>query len=122
MGNVTNVNAPEQNHIEWVVNDELLQQFKSASNKQEFYSPFFRSNDGTLWRIQFYPNGNTESAKDNCSIFLESVKLASHKKQIGVNYLLEVAEVNWKKESGYKFMKDGATWGATKSFEKSKIE
>eukprot|EP01084_Bolivina_argentea_P073519 133409_1 len=107
---------------EWVVKDELLQQFKSASNKQKFNSPSFRSNDGTFWRIQCFPNGYNESAKDNCSIFLESVKLASDKKQIGVNYLLEVDEINWKTDLGSTFKKDGKSWGFTKAFEKSKIE
>eukprot|EP01084_Bolivina_argentea_P305044 526927_1 len=47
----------KENSIKWVVKDELLQRIKSATNMQKFYSPFFRSNDGSVWRIKFYPNG-----------------------------------------------------------------
>eukprot|EP01084_Bolivina_argentea_P003231 6042_1 len=115
MGNVTDVD----NCIEWIVKDNLLQQFKSATHGKKFVSPSFRTNDDTLWKISFDSNGYTKSEKDNCCLYLKLHKLSANKKQIGVNCLLEVGEANWKGQFGYTFKKNGERWGITNAFKKS---
>eukprot|EP01083_Nonionella_stella_P209056 758137_1 len=79
--------------IEWEVTGDLFQQFKDAKHKQEFYSPQFTTNDGTIWMIKFYPRGRT--SPDYCSIYLECVKLSANKTQIGVNWPFNIAELDW---------------------------
>eukprot|EP01083_Nonionella_stella_P251647 868028_1 len=87
--------------IEWKITGDLLQQCQEAKHKSEFFSPEFKTIDGTKWRIQFYPRGY--KSPDNCSVYLECVALASNKAKIGVNYSLEFVEVSWTKEDAKTF-------------------
>eukprot|EP01083_Nonionella_stella_P098618 277359_1 len=100
--------------IEWKVTGDLLQQFKDAKHKQEFYSPQFTTIDGTIWRIRFDPHGNT--SPDYCSIFLECVKLSGNKTQIGVNWSFNIAELDWVNDCEGTFKKDGQALGRPKPF------
>eukprot|EP01083_Nonionella_stella_P278234 946117_1 len=94
--------------IEWKVTGDLLQQFKDAKRKQEFYSPQFTTNDGNIWRIQFCPHGY--ESPDYCSIFLECVKLSGNKTQIGVNYSFNITEVDCGWDCAHTFKYDGDIW------------
>eukprot|EP01084_Bolivina_argentea_P182517 315067_1 len=110
---------PSKGLLKWEVTGDLLEQFKDAEAKKEFVSPDFKTDDGTTWRVQFYPRGKTS---DHCSFFLQSVTLAQNKARIGVNYCLNVLEVDWTNESAETFVKDGDTWGKNDAFKHEKID
>eukprot|EP01083_Nonionella_stella_P245260 852702_1 len=103
--------------IQWQVTGDLLQQFKD-SKKKAFYSPQFNTIDGTVWRLQFYPHGN--GSPEDCSIYLECVKLNANKPQIGVNYSFNIMELDWCFDCGYTF-KDGETHGFAEAFKVEKL-
>eukprot|EP01083_Nonionella_stella_P225956 802897_1 len=105
--------------IEWKVTRNLLQQFKKAKHKQVFYSPQFKTIDGTVWRIQFCPHGWVSPA--NCTIYLECVRLKADKKQIGVNYSFDFTELNWCYDGGNTFRYDGEARGLSKAFKAEKL-
>eukprot|EP01084_Bolivina_argentea_P282643 483858_1 len=109
----------EYGFLEWNIDGESMKQFKSAEKGKQFRSPSFKSLDGTVWRIKFMPNGR----KNYCCIALQLIKLSSNKFKIGVNYFLEVMEVNWKMNDGDTFKKDGKTHRGykIKMVERSKI-
>eukprot|EP01083_Nonionella_stella_P249902 863614_1 len=100
--------------IEWKVTGNLLQQFKNAKFKQAFYSPRFKTNDGTIWRIQFYPSGYVSEYK--CSIYLTCVKLNDYAKEIGVNFSFSIPELDWAWDTMYTFNDDDPSWGAFDPF------
>eukprot|EP01083_Nonionella_stella_P114495 338604_1 len=108
--------------IEWKVTGDLLQQFKDAKHKQEFYSPQFTTRDGTSWRIQFYPRGSRGTVSpDYCDIYLECVKLSGNKTQIGVNWSFNISEVDWVSDTADTFKKDGQANGKSKAFKAERI-
>eukprot|EP01083_Nonionella_stella_P019801 54943_1 len=117
--NITLITLPEQGILNWKVTGDLLQEFQGAQHKQEFVSPEFTTTDGTIWRIQFYPRGKTS---EHCSIFLQSLTLAPNKERIGVNYSLNIAEVDWCNDSAETFIKDGDTWGKNEAFLSKKLD
>eukprot|EP01083_Nonionella_stella_P207028 752483_1 len=100
--------------IEWKVTGNLLDQFKNAKHKQTFYSPQFQTIDGTIWRIQFCPHGY--KSPDDCSIYLECVKLNASKQPMGVCYSFKIREVDWCYDGGYTFKRDAHAWGVSKAF------
>eukprot|EP01083_Nonionella_stella_P194966 718610_1 len=105
--------------IKWEVTGNLLQQFKHAKHKQVFYSPQFQTIDGTIWRIQFCPHGYT--SPDDCSIYLECVKLNGSKKRMGVCYSFNIREMDWCVDSGFTFKRDGQAQGMSKPFKAEKL-
>eukprot|EP01083_Nonionella_stella_P127784 387091_1 len=78
--------------IEWRVEGDLLKKFKSASHDTVFHSPRFKTTDGTIWRIKFYPYG-CESRK-HCDIYLQCMTLNGTKQRIGANYSFNILS-NW---------------------------
>eukprot|EP01083_Nonionella_stella_P170359 579582_1 len=110
--------AEDYGTIEWKVTGDLLQQFKNAKHKSEFLSPEFKTIDGSKWRIQFYPRGY--NSPEDCSVYLECVALPSNKASIGVNYSLEVVEVNWTTD-GAKTSKKGSEYGKGKAFKRETL-
>eukprot|EP01083_Nonionella_stella_P195174 719209_1 len=100
--------------IEWKVTGDLLQQFKDAKhhNLQPLMELFKHE-------ILFYPRGDT--SPDYCSIYLQCVKMSGNKTQIGVNFSLDIAEVDWVHDAGETFKKDGQTWGRLKAFKAERI-
>eukprot|EP01083_Nonionella_stella_P068823 183036_1 len=105
--------------IEWKVTGNLLDQFKNAKHKQTFYSPQFQTIDGTIWRIQFCPHGY--KSPDDCSIYLEYVKLSPSKQRMGVCYSFNIREVDWCYDDGYTFQKSRQTCGYPKAFNANKL-
>eukprot|EP01083_Nonionella_stella_P013553 38157_1 len=105
--------------IDWRVTGNLLQQFKDAKHKDSFYSPQFKTVDGTLWRIQFYPHGN--KSQENCSICLECIKLNADKPRIGVNFSFNIDD--WVCDVADTFEGNGSTQslGLVDSFKKNKL-
>eukprot|EP01083_Nonionella_stella_P115223 341394_1 len=91
--------------IEWKITGNLLEQFKNAKHDQKFVSPQFETIDGTIWRILFYPHGNT--SPDDCSIYLECVELNASKQRMGVCYSFNIREVDWSIDDGATFENDG---------------
>eukprot|EP01083_Nonionella_stella_P110996 325268_1 len=110
--------------MEWKVIANLLQlcklkHFRNAKPKQPIYSPKFKTIDGSVWRMVFYPRGDT--SRDECSIHLECVELAANKASIGVNYSLNIAEVDWSHRGGRTFSNDGDTCVVSKAFKFAKL-
>eukprot|EP01083_Nonionella_stella_P175302 610099_1 len=105
--------------IQWQVTGDLLQQFKDSKHKKAFYSPQFNTIDGTAWRLQFYPHGY--ESPDDCSIYLECVKLNANKPQIGVNYSFNIMELDWCLDSEGATFKDGVRRGPTEAFKVEKL-
>eukprot|EP01083_Nonionella_stella_P312728 1119598_1 len=105
--------------MEWQVTGDLLQQFKDANHKEAFYSPQFTTTDGTIWRIQFYPCG-TKSPED-CSIYLECVKLNGAKPHISVNYSFNILELDWVCDSAETFKNDKHKFGKNTAFKAETI-
>eukprot|EP01083_Nonionella_stella_P025031 68951_1 len=91
--------------IEWKVNSDLMLQFKNAKHKQRFYSPQFKTVDGGIWRILFYPRGNKSSSQ--FSIYVQCVKLSAKKRRIGVNYSFNILELDWCDYNVHIFDNDG---------------
>eukprot|EP01083_Nonionella_stella_P207029 752484_1 len=95
--------------IEWKVTGSLLHRFKNATYCQKFRSPKFETTDGTIWRILFYPHG--DRSPDDCSIFLQCVKLNEATQPIGVNYSFDIMELDWCYDGGDTFRGMGKAWG-----------
>eukprot|EP01083_Nonionella_stella_P098372 276582_1 len=106
--------------IQWEITGNLLQQFKDAEHKQAFYSPQFRTISETIWRIIFYPRGDT--SPEDCSIYLECVKLNDKKQRIGVNYSLDIMELDWTWRMGSTFSNHNRTWGRSKVFKPERLD
>eukprot|EP01083_Nonionella_stella_P074700 202746_1 len=100
--------------IEWKITGNLLEQFKNAKHKQVFKSPQFETIDGSIWKIRFYPHGDT--SPDGCDIFLECVKLNVSKQQMSVCYSFSVTEMDWCYDGSQFFNRDSPTWGPAETF------
>eukprot|EP01083_Nonionella_stella_P179460 637252_1 len=87
--------------IQWKVTGNLLEQFKNAKHKQVFHSPQFETIDGTVWRICFDPHGWQSS--DDCSIYLQCVKLNGAKQRMGVCCSFDIMELDWGYDGAHTF-------------------
>eukprot|EP01083_Nonionella_stella_P144073 449108_1 len=114
-----NLPLPRHGSIQWKVTGDLLRQFTNAKHKQEFYSPEFETIDGTKWRVQFAPRGYKSS--EHCGIWIECVTLCANKAQIGVNYSLNIMEVDWSYDGGNTLRKDGDAKGLGKIFKSEQL-
>eukprot|EP01083_Nonionella_stella_P278775 948079_1 len=52
--------------IQWKISGNIMQQFKNAVSSVEFHLPSFKTIDGTIWRLQFYPHST--ASHEYCSI------------------------------------------------------
>eukprot|EP01083_Nonionella_stella_P089641 250186_1 len=103
--------------MHWTISQSLLHEFLNAKHKQVFYSPPFKTPDETIWRLQCYPRGSVRSeSPDECSIALQCALLNASKSRIGVNYSLNVMEMDWCKDSAYTFRRNGHTKGLAPIF------
>eukprot|EP01083_Nonionella_stella_P109945 321255_1 len=108
----------QQGSIHWEITGDLLDQFKNAKPEQLFVSPAFKTSDGTIWRIQFYPYGHsTPSSRvpDHCSIYLECVTLKTTRSWISVIWSVDIMEVNWSRTAEDIFRNDGEVWGSIRA-------
>eukprot|EP01083_Nonionella_stella_P136095 413944_1 len=103
-----------QGVFKWEVTGDLLTQFKNAKHKQKFYSPPFKTIDGTIWKIRFYPRG--DQSPEYCKIYLKCDTLCANKARIGVNYSFNIRELDWSYDMGETFRYDGATSGPPNPF------
>eukprot|EP01083_Nonionella_stella_P178983 633985_1 len=116
----TKTKLPETGVLQWNITGDLLRQFKNAKHKEEFVSPDFKTEDGTIWRVQFYPRGKTSS--EQCSVFLLCATLSANKARIGVNYSFNIIDDIWINDSAETFIKDGDTWGKNEAFKSAKLD
>eukprot|EP01083_Nonionella_stella_P147045 463330_1 len=87
-----------QGVFKWEGTGDLLTQFKNAKYEQEFYSPPFKTIDGTIWSIVFHPRG--AFSPEYCDIHLKSVTLCENKARIGVNFSFNIRELDWSYDMG----------------------
>eukprot|EP01083_Nonionella_stella_P207185 752901_1 len=59
-------------YFEWKVNHHLLQKWKNAKHKQEFWSPKFNCM-GAEWYLRMYPNGWTTQGSAELDILCKSI-------------------------------------------------
>eukprot|EP01083_Nonionella_stella_P281037 956253_1 len=111
--------SAENGLIQWKISGNLLQQFKNAASSFEFHLPSFKTIDGTIWRLQFYPHSTT--SPEYCSIYLQCVKLSAKKQQIGMNYSLCIRELDWVYDSADTFKHDGQAWGPPRPFKAEQL-
>eukprot|EP01083_Nonionella_stella_P304378 1057405_1 len=109
-----NISLADQGVLRWKLTPNLLRQCKNAKHEQKFVSKEFETIDGSVWRVQIYPRG--DSSPDDCSLYLECVELGTNKSNIGVNYSLHIAEVNWSHHGAHTFIKAGETRGPSNAF------
>eukprot|EP01083_Nonionella_stella_P114071 336874_1 len=105
--------------IKWEVTGNLLQQFQNAKHKQKFQSSQFETIDGTIWRINFYPLG--KRSPDDCSIYLQCVKLNASNQPMGICFSFNIREVDWCYDDADTFKKDGQSLGYGKPFTAEKL-
>eukprot|EP01083_Nonionella_stella_P280246 953303_1 len=98
-----------QGFFKWKVTGDLLTQFKNAKHKQMFYSPPFKTIDGTIWKTRFHPRG--WKSPEYCNIYLECITLCANKARIGVNYSFNIRELVWSYDGGETFRYDGDAGG-----------
>eukprot|EP01083_Nonionella_stella_P136096 413947_1 len=108
------ITQSEHGFIQWKITGYLLKQFKNAKHKQKFYSPPFKTIDGTIWKIRFYPRG--DQSPEYCKIYLKCDTLCANKARIGVNYSFNIRELDWSYDMGETFRYDGATSGPPNPF------
>eukprot|EP01083_Nonionella_stella_P162447 533328_1 len=86
--------ANENGLIEWRVTGNQLHQFRNAKPKQCFYSPPFKTIDGTVWRIIVVPNTlirEVSTGTLTCRINIQCVKLNVTKQRIGVGISISLS-------------------------------
>eukprot|EP01083_Nonionella_stella_P125467 379517_1 len=107
--------------IEWKINRNLMHQFKNANDRQMFHSPQFKTIDGTIWRIRFYPYNKAYISSGECTLCVECVKLSAKKRRIGVNFSFNIMELDWCADYADTFDKDGCARGCVKSLKPEQL-
>eukprot|EP01083_Nonionella_stella_P153213 491935_1 len=107
------------NEFTWRVTGDLLRQFKNAKKNQSFHSGQFKTIDGSSWRILAYPHGDIPG----CNFGVECVQLRANKQPLGVNWWVNIMEVDWYQISGGDTVKcDGETVRPRRFYRKIRLD
>eukprot|EP01084_Bolivina_argentea_P236137 397138_1 len=107
----------ELNGVTWVIDSNMMNQFKNAENGEQYRSAQF-SLFGNNWQLELYPNGETQECIHYVSIFLQCNNLSDECNKLGINYEISFVEANHVVHGATFYRKGHMIWGFSHAMNK----